>query len=833
MPEGTATPKVQALTSFLRALGVLFNLGLLMVVAAAGVIAWGWWRYGQDLPDVAQLAAYQPPTVTRVHAGDGRLLAEFAKERRVFVPIHSIPMRMQQAFVAAEDQNFRTHPGIDIQGIASAIVDNFRRAANDERPRGASTITQQVAKNFLLTNELSYERKIKEAILAIRIERALSKDRILELYLNEIFLGYRSYGVAAAALNYFDKSLDELSLGEIAFIAGLPKAPSRYDPARNPEIARDRRDYVIGRMQADGYITAAEATAARAEPFVLRARRGNADIAQADFFLEEVRRRLVAQMGEAAFYEGGLSVRTTVQPDLQRVADVALRRGLSAYDRKAGWRGPVTTLAGFDPKGGWQDQLGSVDIGMAELDWRRAVVLGADAASATLGFVDGTTGKVTAEDLKWARAVQDDGKLGPIPKRADQVLDAGQVVVVENIADADAPPRWALRQRPQVEGAVVMMDPHTGRILALTGGFDFRQSTFNRATQALRQPGSSFKPFVYLAALEQGYTPATIVLDAPIVLDQGPGLPKWKPENYSQRFYGPSTLRLGLEKSRNLMTVRLAQAVGMDKVIDVARRFGIDRGLQPLLSNALGSNEVTLLGLTSAYAELVNGGRHVDPILIERIQDPRGFTVMRRDQRPCEGCSAPDYQGGLPPVLPDDRPFVADPRNAYQMVNMLSGVIERGTAASAAKLKRPLAGKTGTTNDSKDAWFVGFSPDLVTGVFIGYDQPKSLGDEETGASLAVPIWTEIMGKALAGTPPTPFRIPPGLDLVRIDAESGALPGPNTRKVILEAFMPGTAPESDEPSGIVLDGVGAGDPGQTAGTPQAPPPPSVAGDSGIY
>ncbi|WP_235031253.1 penicillin-binding protein 1A [Geminicoccus flavidas] len=823
------------MTSFLRALGVLFNLLLLAVLIGVGALGYAWWRYGQDLPDVAQLATYEPPTVTRVHAGDGRLLAEFAKERRVWVPIHAIPVRIQQAFVAAEDQNFWHHWGVDPQGIASAVVDNLRRVANDERPRGASTITQQVAKNFLLTNEVSIDRKIKEAILAIRMERVLSKERILELYLNEIFLGYRAYGIAAAALNYFDKSLDELTLGEIAFIAGLPKAPSRYDPARNAEVARDRRNYVIGRMQADRYITAEEADAARAEPFVLRARRGQADQASADFFLEEVRRRLVAQLGEAGFYEGGLSVRTTVQPRIQRIADSALRRGLSEYDRKTGWRGPIANLPDAATRPDWQDALAAVDPGFSLLDWQKALVLAAGAEGADLGLADGTTGTIGSADLKWARPVDAEGKMGPAPTRADQVLKQGDVILVENIAAEGEPPRFGLRQRPEVEGAAVVLDPNTGRVLAISGGFDFRQSSFNRATQAWRQPGSAFKPFVYLAGLENGYTPASIVLDAPIVIDQGPDQPKWKPENFSQRFYGPSTLRLGLEKSRNLMTVRLAQAVGMDKVIDVARRFGIDRGLQHYLAGSLGSNEVTLLGLTSAYAELVNGGRQLTPVLVERIQDRYGRTLTRRDDRSCEGCTAEAYDGGLPPLLPDTRPAVTDERFAYQMTNMLAGVVERGTASSANKLGRPLGGKTGTSNDAKDTWFVGFSPDLVTGVFIGFDQPKSLGDRETGGTVALPVWTEIMGKVLEGTPPTPFRVPPGVQLVRIDAATGALPGPDTKQVILEAFLPGTAPTSELPSAAVIGGETALYDPQPAGRsapPAAPVAPPIM-DDGLY
>ncbi len=744
--------------------------------------------YGRDLPDYRVLARYEPPTVTRIYAGDGSLLAEYAREKRIFVPISAVPERVKQAFVAAEDRNFYRHFGIDPIGVLRAAVQNIGRLKSGRRPVGGSTITQQVAKNFLLSNEVSLERKIREAILALRIERTFSKDRILELYLNEIYLGRRSYGVAMAALNYFDKSLDELTLGEIAFLAGLPKAPSRYDPEKDPEAAYARRDYVLQRMVEDGYITPQEAEAARAEP--LETRRDSTTIAAAPFFVEEVRRRLVARFGEKGFYEGGLTVRTTVDTTLQRHADRALREGLAAYDRRhGGWRGP---LGRIDPQApDVLARLRAFDPGFELLDWRLALVSSVADDAAALLFPDGSTGVLPLSQMTWARPRLPGGGLGPKPRRVRDVLEPGDVIVVAPVEGKEG--TYALRQRPEVEGAIVAMDPHTGRVLAMSGGFSFRLSWFNRATQARRQPGSAFKPFVYLAALEHGYTPASIVLDAPIVVDQGPGLPPWKPENYSQRFYGPSTLRLGLEKSRNLMTVRVALDIGMEPVIDVARRFGIGEGLQPLPSAALGSQEVTLLQLTTAYAMLANGGRRIRPVLIDRIQDRYGRTLERADPRPCEACRAEAWDGSPPPELSDPRERVADARIVYQVVHMLKGVIENGTGRRARDLGRPLAGKTGTTNDSRDAWFVGFSPDLVAGVWVGFDRPRSLGRRATGSSVALPIWKAFMERALEGRPPRPFRTPPGVLLVRIDAETGLLPGPGTRRVITEAFLPGTAP----------------------------------------
>jgi penicillin-binding protein 1A len=745
-------------------------------------------HYGEGLPDYRQLATYEPPTATRVHAGDGRLLAEYARQNRIFVPAEAIPERVKQAFVAAEDKNFYHHPGIDLIGIARALKSNLERLQSGRRPEGASTITQQVAKNFLLGNELSYQRKIREAILAMRMERAFSKEHILELYLNEIFLGNRSYGVAAAALNYLDKSLDELTVAEAALLAGLPKAPSTYDPARNPEAALQRRNYVIGRMQEDGYVPEAEADAARAEPIALR-RRGGADVAEADFFIEEVRRQLVGRLGEQGFYEGGLSVRVTVSSSLQAAADRALRHGLSAYDRRHGWRGPWGRLDLEQAGAAWPAKLASLDPGFELGGWRRGVVLGGRGAQVEVGLETGERIKLAAEDFAWT-------KRSPLAE--------GDLVVVEPAGGGDDR-GWVLRQRPEVDGAVVALDPHTGRVLAMSGGFSYRQSKFNRATQARRQPGSAFKPFVYLAALEEGMTPASVLLDSPVTIDQGPGLPKWRPMNFTDDFLGPITLRVGLEKSRNLISVRLAQKLGMPEIIEVADRLGIGGGLGPNLAASLGSNEVTPIELTAAYAMLANGGKRIEPVLVERIQDRHGRTILRGDPRSCAGCAGAAWDNSLPPAVPDVREDVVDPRHAYQMVSMLEGVVQRGTAKAAQVIGKPLAGKTGTTNESKDTWFVGFSPDLVVGVFVGFDQPRPMGKKETGATVALPIWIEVMQEALKDQPATPFRTPPGLSLVRVDAATGRLARSGGGSVIAEAFLPGTEPGRDRSADPDEDG----------------------------
>ncbi|MGF1474281.1 MAG: penicillin-binding protein 1A [Geminicoccaceae bacterium] len=798
----------------LRVLAATLTLSVLGGVASIAGVYLMARHYGPSLPDVSQLESYEPPISTRVHAGDGRLMAEYASEKRNFVPIEAIPDRVKHAFIAAEDQHFYSHPGIDAVGIISAAHDNIRRWQNNRRPRGASTITQQVAKNFLLTNEVSLERKFKEALLAFRIEEAFTKDQILELYLNEIFLGFRAYGVAAAALNYFNKSLDELTVAEAAYLGGVPKAPSHYHPVRARDQALSRRAYVIDRMLEDGYITEAEAEEAHDEPLEVRFREPT-EIFRADYFAEEVRRILNASYGEEELYEGGLSVRTTVSPQLQDIADRALRDGLSAYDRRHGWRGPLATLDAPSedaladwPIEDWEPALRAVDPGVTLDQWEKAVVLNVAEEGAEIGLVGGGTATLSLGELSWARAVDEEGELGPEVTEVGDVVSPGDVVLIdwvfpeeaENEGEdaAPAPARPALRQLPEIEGAVVALNPHTGRILAMSGGFSFRQSKFNRATQALRQPGSSFKPFVYLAALEAGFTPSNIILDAPIVIDRDDNEGKWKPSNYSDRFYGPSPIRVGIEKSRNLMTVRLAQDVGMPRIMEMAERFDMDRRFERNLASALGANEVDLLTLVSGYATLVNGGKRVTPRLIERIQDRHGNNLYRSDDRVCEGCQVEEWDGRLPPTLPDDRETIVDPRHAYQIVSMLEGAVQRGTGVRARVIGKPLAGKTGTTNESRDTWFVGFTPDLVVGVYAGFDVPKPLGDGETGSSVALPIFVEVMEKALEDEPAKPFRVPPGLRLLWVDGDTGLLPGPTTNRRVLEAFVAGTEPTERTP-----------------------------------
>ena len=652
-----------------------------------------------------------------------------------------------------------------------------------------------MAKNFLLTNEVSIERKIREAILALRIEQAFSKDRILELYLNEIYLGLRSYGVAAASLNYFNKSLDELTIGEAAYLAALPKGPNNYHPVRRYEAAVARRDWVIGRMLEDRHVSPAEADAARAELLEVRSR-DETEVVEAEHFAEEVRRELIELYGEEALYGGGLSVRTTLAPKLQSLAEDSLRAGLMAYDRRHGWRGPVERIEVAE--GDWQISLDAVEQPGGTQDWRLAVVLEVGAKSAALGFQGGEAGRIPMAEMRWAREWRENQRVGPAPKRPADVLAVGDVVLVEALTEnsegeAYEEGTYGLRQVPDVEGGLVALDPHTGRILAMSGGFSYRQSEFNRATQALRQPGSAFKPFVYLAALEQGLAPTTVILDGPFVIDQGAGLGKWKPQNYTDKFYGPTPMRIGIEKSRNLMTVRLAQTIGMETVVDYARRFGVADDMAPLLSMSLGAAETTLLRMTAAYAMLVNGGRRITPTLIDRIQDRLGKTVFRHDERDCAGCRVERFGSAQAPLLPDERETVADPRHVYQIVSMLQGVVERGTATRLKAVGKPLGGKTGTTNDSFDSWFVGFSPDLAVGVFVGFDEPRTLGPKETGSSVAAPIFRDFMKVALAEAPATPFRVPPGISLVRINIESGQPTRAGDPKAILEAFLPGTEP----------------------------------------
>jgi penicillin-binding protein 1A len=787
----------------LRKLTIIVIVVMFIVLTGAGGGAYVLYKFGLGLPDYKQLADYEPPITTRVHAGDGRLLAEYAEEKRVFVPQDVMPRLVIQAFLSAEDKNFFYHPGVDPKSIARAIISNVKNIFSGRRLVGASTITQQVAKNFLLTADVTVERKIKEAILAFRIERALDKERILELYLNEIYLGFGSYGVAAAALNYFNKSLDRLTLAEAAFLAALPKAPNNYNPFNYPNAARDRRNWVIRRMQSDGAITAEDAQIA-VETSLITRRRQETEYVTAEYFAEEVRRQLSQQYGETGLYRDGLVVRTTLDPKYQKIADNALRNGLLAYDRRHGWRGP---LANIEPSADWLGALSKVAPPKGLGEWRLAVVTKILSGHAEINIDDGRIGLVPFAEMKWARRWVQGQLIGPIVKSVSEVLQVGDVIPVEPALfkkNGSVYPNgmYHLRQIPEIDGAVVALDPHTGRILAMSGGFSYKRSQFNRAVQARRQPGSAFKPFVYLAALDKGFTPSTLILDAPFVIDQGPGLPKWRPANYTKKFYGPSTMRLGIEKSRNLMTVRLAQTIGIKTIADYAQKFGIVDKLPNQLSMSLGAGETTLLKLTAAYAMLVNGGKRIKPTLLDRIQDRHGKTVFKHDPRDCEKCRLLVWQQQPVPAILDHREQVADPSSAYQMVSMLEGVVQRGTGRTMRALGKPLAGKTGTTNRALDTWFIGFSPDLAVGVFVGFDIPRSLGKREQGASVSAPIFKEFMKNALFNKPSIPFRIPPGIRLVRVDAGTGRLARSGDKRIILEAFKPGTVPKGQV---RVLDG----------------------------
>ncbi|MGF1551777.1 MAG: penicillin-binding protein 1A [Paracoccaceae bacterium] len=763
--------------------------------------------YGADLPGEEELAQWRPKLLSRVYSGEGRVIAEYATERRLFVPIEEIPPLVRQAFNLAEDKNFYEHPGVDAVGIAKAAgrfaIDRY--AGRSGRIAGASTITQQVMKNFLLTSDRSLERKVKEAILAVRLDGALTKDRILELYLNEIFFGQRAYGVAAAARIYYDKRLDQLAPHEAAYLAGLPKEPSNLHPVRQRRRAVARRNYVLREMRENGYLSKAAYEAARARPLDTVLDQGREEAVEGEglgYFTAEVARQVSTELGRGELYEGGLTVRATVDPRLQRLAAKALRRGLVAYDRRQGvWRGPVARMEdlpeGRDPAA-LRAALAGVRAPRDIEGWHLAVVLDAGERAATIAVAgvpnDETVVSIELNGERWIKARLIDGERWGPPQRADQLWRPGDVVyVVEDDDPTQAAADWDLRQIPEVEGAFVAMDPETGRVLAIQGGFSYEQSVFNRATQAERQPGSLFKPFVYAAALDAGYTPATIVNDEPVSIRLANG-ERWEPKNSSGNAYGPTPLRRGLELSRNLMTVRIAQSIGMDRVGAYAERFGVYDDMPGHLAYALGAGETTLYEVVAAYGMFVNGGRRVQPSVIDRIQDRRGETIYAHDPRACEGCGDPQDL----PALYDRRERIMDPATAFQLVSMLEGVVTRGTAASTVGGSGvALAGKTGTTNDARDAWFVGFSPKLVAGCFIGFDQPRSLGRRAYGGTLCGPVFKEFMAAAHEGEDPGGFEMPAdaGLETALIDRRTGQrLPwgssGPN---VIAEVFKEGSVP----------------------------------------
>jgi penicillin-binding protein 1A len=780
----------------IRLIGYFFGIGVMLALVAAAGVAMYLSGLTKDLPDYEVLANYEPPVTTRVHASDGALMAEFARERRLYLPIQAVPDRVKAAFLSAEDKNFYHHLGVDISGLARAVVTNLQNFGSGRRPVGASTITQQVAKNFLLTSDQTYERKIREMILAFRIEQAYSKDRILELYLNEINFGLGAYGIAGAALTYFDKSVNELTVADAAYLAALPKAPSNYHPFRHTDRAIERRNWVIDQMVQNGYVERAEGDKAKAEPLGVTPRRRGNYLFAGEYFTEEVRREIMARYGEKALYEGGLSVRTSLDPKLQLIARKSLQHGLLKFDRLRGYRGPKDKV---DISGDWGEALGKVK-GLDDVpEWRLAVVLESSKSGLSIGLqpkreISGALeskreeGTVAAEDMSWAMRHLVNGKRVKASSPAE-VLQPGDVVYVEKKDGSDT--AYELRQSPEVSGGMVAMDPHTGRVLAMVGGFSFAESEFNRATQAYRQPGSSFKPIVYAAALDIGYTPASVIMDGPITINDGTTV--WSPKNYDGKAAGPSTLRMGIERSRNLMTVRLANDMGMKTVAEYAERFGVYDKMSPMIAMSLGSGETTVMRMVSAYSVMANGGRQIKPSLIDRIQDRYGKTVFKHDERGCEGCVATDWTGQAEPELIDNAEQVLDPMTAYQITSMMEGVVSRGTAVTVSELGRPMAGKTGTTNDEKDAWFIGYTPNLVVGLYMGYDKPQGLGKGSTGGGLAAPIFKEFMGQALKDTPIVDFQVPDGMKLIAINRKTGMAAAEGAPGTIMEAFKPGTGP----------------------------------------
>lgn len=796
-----------AKTFSLRLSRVLFWLFLLLCAGAVGVFAI-FAYYSKDLPSTEELKNYYPKTTTRLYDANGGLLAEFASERRVFVPIASIPESVKQAFISAEDQNFYKHSGVDVMGMSRALIQNvLTKLTGRGGISGGSTITQQVVKNLLLHDkERKLSRKIKEAILAIRVTQSMSKDKILEIYLNEIFLGNRSYGVVAAAYNYFNKSIDELTIEEAAMLAAMPKAPSDVDPRHNYDRAMERRNYVIDRMLHDGYINQEQAETAKAKPIKLAS--GVDKEIVSNNFAEEIRRFLVEKYGEEQAYGGGLTVRTTLNPKFQKYAEKALYDGITSYDRAHGWRGPIAKINNSEL---WHEELAAIKDPEKLGPWRLGAVLSVTDKSAEIGFKDGKTVTLPFEGAKWARQWLNGQRYGAMPSNMREILKPGYVVAISTSKDDKENVKYTLEQIPEVNGATMVMDPSSGRVLAMVGGYPYGASDFNRATQAKRQPGSSFKPIVYLAALENGFLPSTIVNDGPIAIPQGPGLPMWTPKNYGGDFLGPIPLRRALALSRNNVTVLISLMMGVNKVQEMARRLGVLDNPAPYYSMVLGADETTLMRLITAYAIIDRQGKSVKPILIDRIQDRAGRTIFKGDTRECVGCSGASMTNDVPKIMDNSKQLV-DPATTYQLITMLQGVVQFGTAARANKLGRPLAGKTGTTNDSYDNWFMGFSPDIVVGTFIGFDKPKTLGRDSTGASTALPVFINFMTSAAKDIPVKPFPIPPGIRFQRIDTATGQPPteGSNPANITMEIINPKAPPEinySDEYKEKFLGGSG--------------------------
>ncbi len=724
------------------------------------------WYFSNDLPDYKFLLNYEPPVSSRVHAGDGQLIAEFATQKRLFVPFEAIPNNVINSFLSAEDKNFFKHPGIDAKGVTRAIIKNLRNYLKSKRLEGASTITQQVAKNFLLSNEVTLNRKVKEAILAFRIERALSKERIMELYLNQIYLGQGSYGIAAASLEYFDKPINKLRYEEAALLAALPKAPSKYNPFKHKTRAKKRRNLVLKNIYENGYISLDQYKELTKKEISLKSREVKL-FGEANYYSEEVRKMLIDEYGYDKIYKDGLSIRTPLNPSYQTEALKALRKGLELYDRRHGWR---EVLANKKDDINWVDSVSIFKLDES-IGWKIAKVIKIKNFSANIKTTDGEIGKINFETINWTK------------KSFEELFKIGDIIYVKKINKKD----WELKQLPKANGAVVVIDPFTGRVLSLAGGFSYNLSEFNRATQAFRQPGSAFKPFVYALALENKYTPSTMILDAPMVMDQGTDLKLWKPQNYGKKFYGPSTLRTGIEKSRNLMTVRIALDVGIKKIADLTKELNIYENPEEVFSISLGSGETTLLKLTSAYCSFVNGGKKIKPILIDRIQDRRGKTFYNADKRKCVKCEETSYQSVEVPKIEDNFEQVISPETAYQMISMLEGAVQRGTGKKLKNLNLNLAGKTGTTNNNTDTWFIGFTSKLVVGVYVGFDEPSSLGRYETGAKTALPIFKEFILNTVSKQEATPFKVPDGIVMVVVDPKTGQRVDFNSKNSIYESF----------------------------------------------
>ena len=747
---------------FKNILIVFISFFLLLSILILGIL----WSYSNSIPDYKFLKGYKPPVSSKVYSGNGDLVADFSTEKRIFVPYSSIPKVVINSFLSAEDKNFFSHPGVDAKGVLRAVINNIQNILTSKRLEGASTITQQVAKNFLLSNEISLNRKLKEAILAFRIERALSKERILELYLNQIYLGSGAYGVAAASLEYFDKSIKELDYEEASLLAALPKAPSKYNPYRDKKLAKFRRNLVLKNLLDNDFISLEKYKNLKDKEIQLKKKK-KVFLEDAQYYLEDVRKNIIDQLTYDKVYKQGFNINTPINLDLQKIATQSLRNGLIKYDKRKGWRG---VIAKKNYNSNWSKDLEKFQLEKS-IGWEIAIIKSVGQFSAEIETQSKTDGLIEYSDISWTK------------KELNELFKPGDIVYVEKIKSN----KFSLKQIPKINGGIVVMDPYTGRVLALSGGFSFKSSEFNRASQALRQPGSAFKPFVYALALENKYTPSSLVLDAPLVLDQGSDLKMWKPENYGKKFYGMSTLRTGLEKSRNLMTVRIAQNLGIDSVVNFSKDLGIYENPSELLSISLGSTETTLLKLTSAYSAFVNGGKLVDPILIDRIQDSEGNTIINNDKRKCKNCDQISYTSRSYPQIEDTYKQVFSSQTAYQITSILEGVIKRGTGKKLKRLNLNLAGKTGTTNENTDAWFIGFTSNLVIGVYVGMDNPSPLGRFETGSKTALPIFENFIKEGIRKSDARPFKVSEGITMMVVDPITGQKASLTSKNTIMEAY----------------------------------------------